>query len=105
MSGTKQRGFFKGVFAKSTPLLAVALWVPNVLLGPISLGNFVSLAVTPDSSETPFAKTPFSWVLKMVCFVADDVGFSGPGIPDLVTELCPPQDTAYMLRKVTEKKA
>ena len=31
--------------------------MPNVLLGPISLGSFVSLAVTMDSTETPFAKT------------------------------------------------
>ena len=31
---------------------------------------------------------------QMVVFVADDLGFSGPGIPDLVTELCLPQDTA-----------
>ena len=30
----------------------------------------------------------------MVGFVADDLGFWGRGIPDLVTELCPPQDTA-----------
>ena len=41
----------------------------------------------------------------MVVFVADDLGFLGPGIPDLVTELCPLQDTAEMLRKVMEKKA
>ena len=27
-------------------------------------------------------------------FVADDLEFLGRGIPDLVTELCPPQDTA-----------
>ena len=34
--------------------------VPNALLGPISLGIFVSLGVTLDSAETPFAKkTPF----------------------------------------------
>ena len=31
---------------------------------------------------------------QMVVFVADDLGFWGPRIPDLVTELCPPQDTA-----------
>ena len=30
----------------------------------------------------------------MVVFVADDLGFLGRGIPDLVTDLCPPQDTA-----------
>ena len=41
----------------------------------------------------------------MVVFVADDLGFLGPGIPDLLTELCPPQDTAKMLRKVIKKKA
>ena len=29
---------------------------------------------------------------QVVVFVADDLGFLGPGIPDLVTELCPPQD-------------
>ena len=27
---------------------------------------------------------------QMVVFVADDLGFLGRGIPDLVTELCPP---------------
>ena len=31
---------------------------------------------------------------QMVVFVADDLGFLGPGIPDLLTELCPPQNTA-----------
>ena len=31
---------------------------------------------------------------QMVVLVADDLGFLGRGIPDLVTELCPPQDTA-----------
>ena len=31
---------------------------------------------------------------QVVVFVADDLRFSGPGIPDLVTELCPPRDTA-----------
>ena len=31
---------------------------------------------------------------QMVVFVADDLGFLGPRIPDLVTELCPPQNTA-----------
>ena len=31
---------------------------------------------------------------QVVVFIADDLGFLGPGIPDLVTELCPPQDTA-----------
>ena len=31
---------------------------------------------------------------QVVVFVADDLGFLGPGIPDLMTELCPPRDTA-----------
>ena len=31
---------------------------------------------------------------QVVVFVADDLGFLGPGIPDLVTDLCPPRDTA-----------
>ena len=29
------RTFWKGAFAKCTPLLAVTLWLPNVLLGPM----------------------------------------------------------------------
>ena len=40
----------------------------------------------------------------MVVFIADDLGRLGPGIPDLVTELCPSQDTAQVLRKVIEKR-
>ena len=31
---------------------------------------------------------------QMVVVIADVLGFWGPGILDLVTELCPPQDTA-----------
>ena len=50
-----------------------------------------------DFSDSSSAKW---WVL-----VADDLGFLGPGIPDLVTELCPPQDSAQKLRKVIDKKA
>ena len=42
---------------------------------------------------------------QVVVFAADDLGFLGPGSPDLVTELCPPQGTAWMLREVIEKKA
>ena len=29
-------------------------------------------------------------------FVADDLGFLGPGIPDLVTMLCPPKDETLL---------
>ena len=48
------------------PLLAVVLWVPNALLCQY-LGVFlVSLGVTLDSAENPFAKTPFSWFLNTV---------------------------------------
>ena len=42
----------------------MALRVPNVLLGPISLGSFYFLGVALVLAETPFAKTPFSWFLK-----------------------------------------
>ena len=31
---------------------------------------------------------------EVVVFIADDLGFLGPRSPDLMTELCPPQDTA-----------
>ena len=31
---------------------------------------------------------------QVVVFIADDLGFLGPGSPDLMTELCPPQDAA-----------
>ena len=41
---------------------------------------------------------------KVVLVVADDSGFLGPGIPDLVTEVCPHQDTAQMLREVIQKR-
>ena len=33
------------------------------MLGPISSDIFVSLGMILDSTETPFAKTPFSWFL------------------------------------------
>ena len=46
-----------------TPLLAVALWLPNVLLGPMPLGRFCFLGVTLDSAKGPCAKTTFSWLL------------------------------------------
>ena len=58
--------------------------------GPLSVPNpfkniFFVLAVLPEASLEQ---------CQMVVFVADDLGFLWPGIPDLVTELCPPQDTA-----------
>ena len=31
---------------------------------------------------------------QVVVFIADDLGFLGPGSPDLMTELCPLQDAA-----------
>ena len=40
----QEKGVLRGGFLQTcTPLLAVALWVPNVLLGPISLGIFCFL--------------------------------------------------------------
>ena len=44
------------------------------------------LATVADGQTSNSAKWWFS--LRMI------LGFLGPGIPDLVTELCPPQDTA-----------
>ena len=38
----------------------------------------------------------------MVVFVADDLGVLGPGIPDLVTELCRPQDTYIQIRNLAD---
>ena len=42
----------------------------------------------------PLENIHFFEQCQVVVFVADDLGFLGPGNPDLVTELCPPQDTA-----------
>ena len=36
----------------------------------------------------------FAEQCQIVVFVTDDFGVLGPVIPDLVTELCQPQDTA-----------
>ena len=63
VSGTS---FFEGGFCKNVRFSW--LWLSecqHVLLGPVSLGIFVSLGVTLDSAETPFAKTPFSWLLRV----------------------------------------
>ena len=40
----------------------------------------------------------------MVVFVADDLGLLGPGIPDLVTELCPPKTLLRSLEKGSRKR-
>ena len=50
--------FRRGVLQKCPPLLAVALLVPIVLLGPISLVFCASFGVTLDPAESPFATTP-----------------------------------------------
>ena len=59
---TKTRGVLEGFFSnKCAPLWPVALWVPHVLLGPISLGIFVwSSFLGHDTGfcRNPFAKTP-----------------------------------------------
>ena len=62
--------------------------------------------------EAPQTKSPDEWTFQslaiynapnlhavveqcqVVVFIADDLGFWGPGSPDLMTKLCPPQDTA-----------
>ena len=47
---------------KCTSLLAAALGVPNLLLGPIYLIIFCLLGRDTGLCRNPFAKTPFSWV-------------------------------------------
>ena len=39
-------------------------------------------------------ESPLAEQCQVVVFIVDDLGFWGPGSPDLMTELCPPQDTA-----------
>ena len=65
-------GVLEGFLEKCTPLSAVALWVPNVLLGHI-LGSFL-FPVTLDSAETPFAKTPLLLVPGLTCSKSEPTG-------------------------------
>ena len=51
-------------------------------------------SLTGPLSPLEVTVTPFSSGAKWWVFIADDLGFLGPGSPDLMTELCPPQDTA-----------
>ena len=59
--------------------------------------RFLSLVVVelqegrPDTPEAPICFEQ----CQVVVFIVDDLGFLGPGSPDLMTELCPPQDTTY----------
>ena len=49
----------------------------------------------PPLNPTPLFRHPEIFEqCQVVVFIADDLGFLGPGSPDLMTELCPPQDTA-----------
>ena len=67
----RKRGFREGVsFAQCTPLLAAALWVPNVLLGPMPWVFFVSLAVSLRSGRP---RTGYPWILTTL---------GCPGTPD-----------------------
>ena len=64
MPGSKKGGFLKGVFAKS--VRPSWLWRSECQMycwARYPWVLFVSLAVTLDSTETPFAKTPFAWFL------------------------------------------
>ena len=56
-----------------------------------------------EASKALFQKAFFEQC-QVVVFIADDLGFLGPGSPDLMTELCLPQDTAYMHTKMIEKR-
>ena len=63
-SGIKKRGFLEGGFCKNVRLLGRAALSAKCTAGPNILGYFfVSWRVTLGASETPFAKTPFSWFL------------------------------------------
>ena len=57
-SGTKKSGFSEGDFCKMYTSLGYGAVRAKCTAGP---NLFVSLAVTLDSAETPFAKTPFSF--------------------------------------------
>ena len=67
LSGTKKRGFLEGGFCKSVHLSW--LWHSECQMycwGQYPWVFFISLAVTLDSTEAPFAKTPFSWFLTLL---------------------------------------
>ena len=69
-------------------------WVKNGHF-PIFRPFFPLFSVGPKSIFRPFFPfRPFFEQCQVVVFIADDLGFLGPGSPDLMTELCPPQDTA-----------
>ena len=51
------------------------------------LRSFASLSASAAQYSNKFEQC------QMVVFVADVLGFWGPWIPDLVTELCPPKKT------------
>ena len=81
---------------------------------PVALSLFLFLLSLSLSIYCPALSSPSEmlWLIRifveqcqLVDFVADDLGFVGQRILDLVTELCPPQDTALMLREVIKKKA
>ena len=50
----QEKGGFRRVLQKCTPLLAVALWVPNILLGPVSLGIIRFLGRDARLCRSPF---------------------------------------------------
>ena len=75
--------------------------MPNVLLGQYPGYFFVSLGVTLDSVETPFAKTPFSWFLTLGKRIAKPQSsgellrvlfpfFVGFCLPNLISGVCSP---------------
>ena len=62
-------GARKKVSKTCAPILAVALWVPNVLLGLASLSILVLFGVVLDSAQEPplgLCWNPFSWFLKLL---------------------------------------
>ena len=66
VSGTKKRGFLEGGFCKMYASLGCGARSAKSTAGANILGySLFPLAVTLDSTENPFAKTPFSWFLNV----------------------------------------
>ena len=66
VSGAEKRGFLEGGFCKMHASLGCGALSAKCTAGANILEYFSSLAMTLDTIETPFAKTPFSWFLNVV---------------------------------------
>ena len=68
ISGTKKWGFLEGFFLQIDASLGWGALSAKCAAGSNLLGNLVSLGMTMDSGETPFAKTPFPLFLKFAAY-------------------------------------